>query len=214
MMLQQRLSKPSTTIVAAIGLVAALIAAMLVTSFASTSDASQPANKFSVAGSGVMISAPSEEVTLLTTTMKNPGSKALLLGVTLECSILTSLLTEGNDLSQAEARAEVWVEVNGTPVQYAEDVADGRVTFCEREYQRQTSMFDDEDATIDDFIRTKAAHGFNWVLLHDGAGEKVVEVKANLTRNATDNATAELVVGARTLTVEPVDVAKDETLSN
>lgn len=212
MTLQLRLSKRFTAALFAI----ALIPALLFASFASTADAQKTpaANKVAVAGSGVLIAAPSVEITLLTTRMKNPGSKALLLGVTLECSILTDLLTQGNDISAAEAKAQVWVEVNGEPVQYAEDVADGRVTFCEREYQRTTSMFDDLDATIDDFIRTKASHGFNWVALHDGAGDKVIEVKADLTRNATDNATAELVIGARTLTVEPVDVANDETLSN
>jgi hypothetical protein len=116
--------------------------------------------------------------------------------------------------SQAEAKAEVWVEVNGTPVAWADDVAHGRVTFCEREYRRDTSSWDDDDAVIDDFIRTKASHAFNWVLLHDGAGDKLIEVKAELTRNSTDNATAGLVIGARTLTVEPVDVVHDETLSN
>lgn len=172
------------------------------------------ANKVAVAGKGTLIEAPNSEVTLLATTMKNPGAKALLLSVTLECSILTSLTTVGNDLANAQAKAEVWVEVNGKSVAYADDVADGRVTFCEREYQRQTSNWDDEDAVIDDFIRTKASHGFNWAALHDGAGEKVIEVKAALTRNATANATAVLVIGARTLTVEPVDVVKDETLSN
>jgi hypothetical protein len=173
------------------------------------------ANKFAVVGSGEMVEAPNEEVTLLSTTMKNPGSKALALSVSLECSILTQLTTIGSDLAKSWAKADVWVEVNGSPVMFDDDdTADGRVTFCEREYQRETRSWDDDDAVIEDFIRTRSSHAFNWVALHDGAGDKLVEVKAELQRSATSNADSRLVVGHRTLTVEPVDVVKDETLSN
>lgn len=216
MTLHVRITRTSAAVLAILGLAAALALAPLTSAEAQKSPA---ANKFAVAGEGLLIemdgSDPAREgITLLSTTMKNPGSKALVLGVTLECSILTSLMTIGDDLSQSEAKAEVWVEVNGTTVAYADDVADGKVTFCEREYQRETSGWDDDDAVIDDFIRTKASHGFNWVALHDGSGEKLIEVKANLTTNQTSNATTALAIGARTLTVEPVDVARDESLDN
>jgi hypothetical protein len=126
-----------------------------------------------------------------------------------------------SDLAQAEARADVWIEVNGNKVAYGDDPRaveeEGKVTFCEREYQRETSEFpadcNDEKCVIEDFIRTKASHGFNWVALHDG-GDKTIDVKAVLTRTTTGDATADLVIGARTLTVQPVDVVHDESLSN
>lgn len=215
MTIRLRLTPRSAAVIA----VLALVAAFALNPFGSTAGAKhtddhQPANKLAVAGAGNLIEAPDEEATLLTTTMKNPGSKALVLSVTLECSILTDLTTVGNDLSEAEAKAEVWVEVNGETVAVSDDPASGRVTFCEREYQRETRMWEDEEAVIDDFIRTKASHGFNWVALHDGSGDKVIEVKAELTRNSTDNAVAALVIGHRTLIVEPADVSHDETLSN
>lgn len=204
----------------------ALVVALSVLAFGgggptASAQKSPSANKVAVAGEGALVQAENQEETLLTTTMKNPGSKALLISVTLECSILTELTTVGNDTASAQATAVVWVEVNGTKVAYEDDPAPdpedtGKVTFCDRAYQRTTSLFDDANATIHDFIETKSSHGFNWAALDTGSGDKTIVVKAELTEvvNDADKAVATLVIGARTLTVEPVDVAVDETLSN
>lgn len=179
-------------------------------------DNHHPANKVAVAGSEIEEHAPNEEVTLLSTTMRNAASKALVLQVTLECSILTDLETEGNDLARASSTLEVWVEIDGEKVAVSDepDAGDGEVTFCNREYERETRMWDDDDAVIDDHIATKQAHGFNWVSLAPGHGVKTIEVKANLDTDEVGEANATLTVGNRTLVVEPVDVAHGETLSN
>lgn len=174
----------------------------------------EPANKVAVSGSGVTVGEPDETLTLLDTTMRNADSKALVLQVTLECSILTDLETVGNDRSRAESTLDVWVEVDGERIGVSEADDNGEVTFCNREYQRETRLFDDEDATIDDHIATKQAHGFDWVDLDAGKGVHDIVVKGRLTTSSTDNADADVTVGNRTLIVEPVDTAHDETLDN
>lgn len=203
------------------GLVVALAASLAFavgqgTVEAKHSDGHQPANKVAVAGSEIEEHAPGEEVVLLETTMRNAASKSLVLQVTLECSILTDLVTEGNDEARAESTLDVWVEIDGEKVAVAdhEGAGDGEVTFCNREYQRETIFAEDEEATIDDHIATKQAHGFNWVALEPGQGVKHIEVKGNLETDEVGTATATLTVGNRTLVVEPVDTAHGETRDN
>jgi hypothetical protein len=177
-------------------------------------DGHQPANKVAVSGSDVKEAKTDETLTLLSTDMRNAEAKALTLDVTLECSILTDLTTRGNDESEAEATLEVWVEVDGRRVGVSEADENGTVTFCNRTYRRETRLFDDEDATIDDHIDTKQAHGFNWIDLDAGKGVHTIAVKGRLETSSTDNADATVTVGNRTLIVEPVDTAHDETLAN
>lgn len=213
-------TKPTAVVVAAATLALALLlaAALLAGSdeaSAKHTDGHHPANKVAVSGSSMEVAGPNEEVTLLETSMRNAASKSLVLQVTLECSILTDLKTVGDDFSRAESTLEVWVEIDGRPVDVSEAGQDGTVTFCNREYQRETSNFEeDEEATIDDHIRTKQAHGFNWIDLGTGKGVHDIVVKGRLETESTANATAEVTVGKRTLVVEPVDTAHDETLDN
>lgn len=204
-----------------IGLVIALAASLAFavgqgTGDAKHTDGHQPANKVAVAGSEIEEHAPGEEVVLLETTMRNAASKSLVLQVSLECSILTDLQTQGNDMARAESTLDVWVEIDGEKVAVAdhEGAGDGEVTFCNREYERETRAWEDEEAIIDDHIRTKQAHGFNWVALDPGHGVKHIEVKGNLDTDEVGEATATLTVGNRTLVVEPVDTAHGETRSN
>lgn len=171
-----------------------------------------PANKVALADSSIEEHAPGTDVTLMETTMRNAASKGLVFQVTLECSILTDLVTEGNDTARAESTLEVWVEVDGERVAVGDSSDDGHtggtVTFCNREYQRQTRLWEDEEAVIDDHIDTKQAHGFNWFDSAPGGGVKNIEVKANLDTDTAGSANATLTVGNRTLVVEPVDVPR------
>ena len=49
--------------------------------------------------------------------------------------------------------------IDGQPVPVA-DEDDGRVTFCNRLYERETTLFDDEDATIRTYMATRQARSW------------------------------------------------------
>lgn len=145
----------------------------------------------------------------------------LIIQVTAECAIFTALTTTGNDTAQAFGEVKVWVELDGTHVPVATaDLDEGRVVFCNRRYHRTTTLFDDEDATIESFIDTRTANGFNWLALNAGSyddpangfGIIDVAVKATLTEGTMGDATAEAVVGNRTVIVEPTKASNHETL--
>jgi hypothetical protein len=174
----------------------------------------EPANKVSAAGSTTEIAGPNERVVLLSERVKTSKPTDLILGVTLECSIVTDVTTTGNDEAMAAGALDVWIEIDGKAVPVSQDDTDGgRVTFCNRSYGRTTSLFDDEDATIETFFRTKDAHGFNWQALDTGSATHTIQVLGRLTQQTSGDATAEVVIGDRTLIVEPVKSANDETIT-
>lgn len=194
---------------------AAVVAAPVIWNAAqnSASATHQPADKVAASGSDVLVTDPGTAITILKETLRTSSPADLILGVTLECSIATDLTTVGNDSEQAEGRVRVWVEIDGKPVPVAgED--DGRVTFCNQAYHRDTTNFDDEDATIRTYLLTAAANGFNWLALNLGNGIHTVEVKAELTETATNENTADAAIGRRTLMIEPVKAANDETTTD
>jgi hypothetical protein len=135
--------------------------------------------------------------------------------VTTECSITTELTTVGNDFSEAMGQVKVWVEIDGKPVKVSSDDTNepGRVVFCKDLYQRTTTLFDDEDATIKTLQSTRNANGFNWMALNVGSATHLIQVKATLTTNASQNAQAMAAVGKRTLIVEPTKAANDEDVT-
>jgi hypothetical protein len=181
----------------------------------SASATHEPANKVSAAGSTAVVSAPGEDVTLLSEVVKTSKPTDLILSVTLECVITTELTTVGNDSQSAEARVRVWVEIDGTPVPVSTDdtTETGKVTFCDRLEERETTLFDDEDATIRTLVRTGHAEGFNWMALDVGSATHTIEVHAQLVTSATDGAEALAAVGKRTLIVEPTKSANDEAVT-
>ena len=191
--------------------VAAVALAALVAAPALSQDAEathSPANKVSAIGSTIEVAAPGETLTILAGSMKTSSPTDLILSVSLECSILTQVTTVGNDDQQAFGRVEVWVEIDGQPVGVT-DGDDGRVVFCDRVHRQTTSLFDDEDATIESYLETRTANAFNWVALNTGSGEHLIEVKAHFTEEATDEAIAKAVVGKRTFVAEPTKLAND-----
>lgn len=188
--------------------------------------AHQPADKTAVSAS------ESEEefiedgasATLLTETLRVSNPTDLILGVTAECSILSEIATQGNDMARTEGQLTLHVTVDGEHVPVSDaDEDDGRVVFCNRVYERETTLFDDEDARIEDFLATRQANAFNWVALDageldsDGDGLLDVVVTAEYEEDNTSgengDADSEGVVGNRTLVIEPTKAKNDETRS-
>ena len=200
--------------------VGALVGALFVTAsiFAISGQAianHEPANKVSAAGSSTELVPATEPVgtVILSEQVKTSTPSDLILGVTAECSITTDVTTVGTDTQGAEGTLKFWVEVDGVPVPVAQDDPDaGRVVFCNRLYER-TTQFADQDAMIKTFLRTRNANGFNWMALNVGHGVHTIEVKAQLTTDATARASATGVIGNRTLIVEPVKSANDEVVT-
>ena len=190
----------------------ALLALVTVPALAPEATATHsPANKVTALGSNVEVVAPGEEVVLLAGTMKTSSPTDLLLSVSLECSILTQVTTVGNDDQEAFGRVEVWVEIDGVPVGVTAN-DNGRVVFCDRVHQQETTLFDDEDATIRSYLETRTANAFNWAALNVGSGMHSIVVKGTLTKGATEGAMAEAAIGKRTFIAEPTKLANDVTV--
>jgi hypothetical protein len=172
--------------------------------------AGEPADKASVTANDVLVEGPGTAVELFETTLRSSTPSDVTFAVTLECSILTKVKTVGNQDTYAEGVVDVWVEIDGNAVPVA-GTDDGRVTFCNEYHRRVTSMFDDTNATIEEYETSKQANGFNWTKLNMGNGVHTIEVFANLTETATNDNTADAVVGRRTLTINPTHMAVNET---
>jgi hypothetical protein len=138
----------------------------------------------------------------------------MILQAALECTIVTDVTTVGNDSQSASGTIKIWVEIDDVvvPVSTGDTTEPGKVVACHRAYARDTLNFDDEDATISTFFDTKSTHGFNWLALNLGNGVHKVELVAELTTTASNNATAEAVIGKRTLIGTPVHLPHDATV--
>ena len=177
---------------------ALLLAATLFTAYTAQSAIAdhEPAMKAGAAGDDLQATAADEKpIALLSETMRVSSPEDLIIQVTSECSILTSLLTgdganastsgdEASDSAFAFGQVKMFVTVDGTRVPVAvndtatspgDDSTDkddlGEVVFCNRAYQRTvTDSEDDEDGldTQDDFIRTRTANAFNWLAFDTG----------------------------------------------
>jgi hypothetical protein len=181
----------------------------------------QPADKMAVSGSALeIITAPllagasTTTKELLKGTIKTSSPTDLVLSVNLECALWTDITTVGNDESESMARVKVWVEIDGKPVAVSgDDTAEtGKVVFCDRAYKRTTTDFDDEDARIDSYLRTRSAHSFDWIKMNLGSGVHTISVKGELQTAVTGAGMAQAAIGKRTLIVEPTKLANDVTL--
>lgn len=197
-----------------------------------------PADKTAVAGAALKDIGPGEEHPILQQRMKVSSPADLILGVTLECSILTRVVTNNDTPSSATTGSvDIRITVDGkdVPVQTAGEGAgdDGNVTFCNRTYQRSVSDGENDGGLIDtqdDYIRTKSANAFNWVALNVGNdatydnpanGNNILDIVVYARYERTheegtcltaDPATScsEAFVGKRTLVIEPVHAANGE----
>jgi hypothetical protein len=187
-----------------------------------TTSGNLPADKVTTSGSKIDVFSPNTDVTLLAVQMRTSNPADLMLSVTLECSIVTSVTTMGNDMQQAFGQVRVWLEIDGKPVgvipatQGTSD--DGKVVFCNRTYSSTTNGFSEagnsgnQDPTITTYINTKEANAFNWVAMNVGNGIHTVSVHAELTQQVTDPSkdSAQAVVGNRTLLVDTTETAQNQ----
>jgi hypothetical protein len=134
------------------------------------------ADKASAAASDLDTIGDASEV-VLEQNMKVSSTSDLILQTTAECSILTSLMTEGGPDAETESdgafgQVEMWITIDEERVPVStDDGGDGEVVFCNRAYQR--TVTDNEDPldgldSEDDFIRTRSANGFNWMAFDVG----------------------------------------------
>ena len=132
-------------------------------------------------------------ITVLQETMRVSTTSDLILQLTSECSILTSLLTNGQTSGPAESdssfgQVKMFIEIDGKRVIVSDNDTPapppsetdttgtdlGEVVFCNRAYQRTVtdaeSPADGHDRE-DDFIRTRTANAFNWLALNAGVDQ-------------------------------------------
>ncbi len=206
----------------------ALLATALVYTLGGQAQAThQPADKVAASAGidEIAFAANGETVQLLEETFRTSTTSDLLLQVAAECAITTEITTVGNDTEAARGQLKfhmtietaggeprpVGVTQESTSTTTSQDNDGGEVVFCDRKYERQTSLFDDEDATIRTFMDTRNANAFNWVELNAGKGIHTIRLYATYTEEETSaDASALAAVGRRTLIVEPVKMKNDE----
>lgn len=224
----------------AIGAIALAVGMLIGTAgggFAGEDTNQMPADKTAVAGAALEAFEPGEKGVILQQRMKVSSPADLILGVTLECSIITRLVTNTTTKEDDTTGAvDIWVTIDGkvVPVETTPTRDDGEVTFCNRTYYRSVAdEEDDRDGEVDrqnDYIDTKTANAFNWVALNVGNeayyddptnGNNILDIKVHATYTRTeDYATCVAVeqatscssayVGKRTLVIEPVHAANGE----
>ncbi len=197
----------------------------------------QPADKVVASGRNMQVFGPGAAVPILSATIKTSKPTDLILNVNMECSIFTRLVTggtgvAGSDTATATGDIRAWVEIDGqvVPIMSASNppqpppppgtVATDSVTFCNRTYSRtvtdteNNTPMDGQDRESD-FIDTKSANSFTWLRLNLGSSPSphVIVVRAILTEGATPDATAEAMVGNRSMIVEPAKLANDATIA-
>ncbi|MFO1534208.1 MAG: hypothetical protein ABR586_00935 [Thermoplasmatota archaeon] len=177
-------------------------------------DGSNAANKTAATGSTVEFLSPlAPATTVLATTIKTSAPQDLIFSVTTECALWTTVATTGNDVSEARSTVQIQVYFDGTPVPVSGSGDDGSVVFCDRLHRQTVTNLDDNDARIKQYLATREANGFNWILADVGMGVHTVEVKATLTTQTVGTeAVAQAGVGHRTLIVEPTHLAQGFSL--
>ncbi len=214
------MSNLNSTKVAASAMMLVLATAFVVPSLMPDASAGHaPADKVAVSGSALEIlsdvleeeGSGSEEVVLLEGSMRASSPTDLIFQVTLECAIWTDVITIGNDESRSFAQVVVWGEIDGEPIPVSGDDtgAPGEVVFCNRTHRQTTSLFENENATIEQFLSTRSANAFNWMAIDVGSGIHTLTVKARLDTELDGMGMAQAGVGKRTLVVEPVKLAND-----
>lgn len=183
----------------------------------------EPANKVVAAGDHTVVMAPEQGATLLTAKMSTAKPTDLVLQVSLECSILTTVTNVGTSTASASGQVRVWTEVDGqiVPVESTSEPPQNtppggtdadKAVFCSRTHTVEFMPLT-ETETLKQFQETKNADAFNWLRFNVGAGEHTIAVKADLNSEAV-NGTAEAIVGNRTLIVEPTQMANNAVISS
>ncbi len=225
------------------GILIVLLAGVLVSQTLGASANHTPADKVVAAGSTLEVIGANNTVPILTARFKTSKPTDLLLHLTLECSIWTRLITgtlvgTGDNASSAnaEGKVDIHLTMDGTTIvpitSSSQPPQDGRtvleekeVTFCndirtrtvtDSEQQGTGDPPDGQD-TIDDFLATKSANAFNWILLNAGSGMHEIVVHATFTTNAGGtnggSGQARAAVGTRTLIVGTEKMSNDTVVA-
>ena len=210
----------------------ALMAAALV--FTLTSNGAeathQPADKVAATSNvnDITFAESGQPTLLLKQAFRTSTTSDLLLQVASECSIISNVTTTGNETSstRGQLRYKLTISTDGGPerpigvMQTAPSTTtstssdDGGVVFCDRKYERQTSFFDDTNATIRTFMETRTANAFNWVQLNAGRGVHTVRLYATYTEANVSQGNSTGVIGRRTMIIEPVKAKNDEQVTD
>lgn len=190
----------------------------------------QPADKVAVAGSTVeflggdtALDGADAEANVLSGTLRASSPTDLIISVTAECALWTTVATVGgDDESIAEARVTLTALLDGTPVGVI-GPDNGAVVFCDRVHRASVSDLDEDgdDARFEHYQATRSANAFNWIALNVGNGIHAIDVLATLETSlsnpddflaATEDPLVQAGVGKRTLVVEPTKLANDVTV--
>jgi hypothetical protein len=179
-----------------------------------------PADKMTVAASGLDTAAPNETIPVLKATMRTSTVEDLVFSLSEECSILTSVTVAGSDSEAAFGQIKMMVTIDN-PNDTAPDAARlvpvspndtndrGKVVFCNRAHQATSSFLGTQSYTS--FIQTRDANAFNWLAPNVGNGIHTITVWAQYETSATTtSSTAQAVVGKRSLVVQPTTQAQNQ----
>src|SRR4051812_49337361 len=167
-MVMVRLARRSPIVTALVALLLTA-AAVIVRQQVAFAASSLPADKMTVTASKTSVSAPNTDATLMTAQMKTSTPADLLLQVTAECTILSQITNTGSETQAYTAKVELWIEIDGHPVPVVPPATttgasggsggsdNGRVVFCNREFQR-TTVFDSSNESIKDVDNTSQAN--------------------------------------------------------
>ena len=206
--------KKSMTTFGIAALVAVLAMSTVAIALSQTAIAA-PANKTAI-GSGSMGAIADSDgwTTIVAGTIKTSTPSDLIVRHNQECAIHTGLnLDQDNEKATSAVREDIRLVVDGVvqPATYGDE--DGIVTLCGRAYQIDTNVLstvydlcafvesldldgdgvpdntevcEDDEIYFDSYIRTKQAHGWDWVVIDVGSGVHTVEVQAMLFNELDD----------------------------
>jgi hypothetical protein len=214
--------------------VALLLAATLFVAYTANNPASathMPADKIAASASNTDVIGANDTVVLLSERMKVATPTDLLIQLTSECAILTSVATLGDGTSEAFGQVQMQVTIDGHPVPVQDSSFgtpqgddEGEVVFCNRLHRQRTAGFDDtgeDDNEIESYLNTRNANAFNWISInpaqYDTNSDNILEIEVLGTFNTNiisdpgaAPAQAIAAVGNRTLIIEPVKLAVHE----
>ena len=215
-----------------------ILAAALAAALGSAGAFALPASTFSGAVNGGLNlsviatnSAAADNATVLSSVLKVPGDKKdLLIGVSLQSSLLTDTLAKGKngstDSQMACASLDVTVLVDGVeaapgPVRFSHrcqtlnTVLGGVIGSCTDtngdgviDVATECSVTDEQIQLI---LDTTSANHFNFIAPNVGTGDHVIKVVADVTANGTSTATGQVAVNVGSLSVEVVRSANTDT---
>lgn len=218
--------KLSPRAVIAAGLAGTLAVGVATSLAASGSGPNYPADKATFTSSQTRILDPgtagtSQPQPVLTAKMRTSNPADLVLQLTSECSILSNITNMGNDTQNYSTTVRMWVTVDGIPVSVVPAPTasgassggngkdDGKIVFCNREFTR-TTVFSDNQESIQDIEATEQANAFNWVAPNVGSGIHDIVVFAEFDNTNSSDATSHGVIDSRSLTINATNYAVNQ----